>query len=228
MPPSDAAWQQKLAALRAHVAAHGRPPPQSDASSMGDWVHNQRQAKKAIDAGRKCSCKTTPARAAALEGMPGLTWEVDIEAAWEEKLVATRACVAAHGWLPRQSDVSGQGKWASHQRQAKKAMEAGSKMTPECAAALEAVPGWAWHVDVETALEEKLAALRVYVGVHGRLPPQRDVSGLARGSAPSGRLRRRWTRGGGASMAPGRLCARLRSKTCPAGRGSWRRSGRRS
>jgi hypothetical protein len=57
MPPSDAAWQQKLAALRAHVAAHSRLPLHRGASGLGARVKNQRQAKKAIDAGRECQRK---------------------------------------------------------------------------------------------------------------------------------------------------------------------------
>jgi hypothetical protein len=76
MTSHDATLRQKLAALRAHVAAHGRLPPQRDASSstsgLGAWVSNQRQAKKAMDAGRKCKHGTmTPARADALEAVVG-------------------------------------------------------------------------------------------------------------------------------------------------------------
>ena len=99
MPPSDAAWQQKLAALRAHVAAHGRLPPNSDASGLGKWVSEQRRAEKGT--------KMTSERAAALELVPGWAWEVDVQAAWEEKLAALRAHVAAHGRLPPQLDAAG-------------------------------------------------------------------------------------------------------------------------
>ena len=75
MPPlNEAAWQQKLAALRAHVAAHGRLPPRDDPSGLGNWVSNQRQGKKAMDAG-KSNTKMTPERAAALEGVPCWTWD---------------------------------------------------------------------------------------------------------------------------------------------------------
>jgi hypothetical protein len=43
MPPlNEAAWQQKLAALRAHVAARGRLPPKRDASGLGDWIGTQK------------------------------------------------------------------------------------------------------------------------------------------------------------------------------------------
>ncbi len=90
----------------------------------------------------------TPARAAALEAVPGWAWEVDLEALWQEKLAALRARLAAHGRLPPWCDASGLGAWVSTQREAKKAMDASRRsrngtMTPERAAALEGVPGWA-------------------------------------------------------------------------------------
>ena len=143
---AEALWEERLAALRAYVAAHGRVPPQSN-QGLGAWVSSQRAAQKAANAGKACSHKITPARAAALEGVPGWAWEVDLEALWEEKLAALRAYVAAHGRLPLQGHPSGLGKWVNHQREAKKAADAGKEratMTPEHAAALEAVPGWAW------------------------------------------------------------------------------------
>ena len=184
MPPSDAAWQQKLAALRAHVAAHGRLPPNRDASGLGGWVSDQRQGKKAMDLKKegKALRGMSPARAAALEGVPGWAWEVDAEAAWQERLDALRAFVAAHGRLPLRGDAAGLGAWVNTQRNAKKATDAGRKcehkMTPARAAALEAVPGWAWEVDAETAWQERLDALHAYIGAHGRLPLKSHPSGL--------------------------------------------------
>ena len=139
-----ALWEEKLTALRAYVGAHGRLPPKGNASGLGDWISTQRKAKKAMDAGRRCN-KMTPSRAAALEAVPGWTWEVDLEAAWQEKLAALRAYVAAHGRLPLQGDPSGLGAWIHHQREAKKAgNKCRHKMTPARIAALEAVPGWSW------------------------------------------------------------------------------------
>jgi hypothetical protein len=146
----EAAWQEKLEALEAYVAEHGRLPLFRDASGLGGWIHQQRQAKKAMDAGRKSSRKMTPKRVAALEAVPGWTWEVDLKAAWQAKLEALEAYVAEHGRLPRQGDPSGLGEWIHTQRQGKKAMDAGKTgtvrngMTPERAVALEAVPGWTW------------------------------------------------------------------------------------
>ena len=178
----EAAWQEKLAALRAYVAAHGRLPLRDNPSGLGHWVHHQQEAKKAADAGRRSKSRvTTPARVAALEAVPGWAWEVDLEAAWQERLAALQAFVAAHGRLPPIRHPSGMGSWIQNQRTAKKAMDAGSasdKMTPQRVAALEAVPGWAWEVDLEALWQERLAALRAHVAAHGRLPPQRDAAGL--------------------------------------------------
>ena len=164
MPPSnEAAWQQRLAALRAHVAAHGRLPPRGDALGLGGWVGDQRRTKKAMDAGRKSKHGTmTPARAAALETIPGWAWDVGVEARWLEKLAALRAFVATHGRLPPKFHPSGLGKWVGKQREAKNAAwtAAHYKMTPERAAALEAVPGWRWDVRRAAAPPAALPAKR--------------------------------------------------------------------
>jgi hypothetical protein len=183
MPPSDAAWQQRLAALCAHVAAHGRPP-YSDASGLGAWINSQRQAKKAAEEGQPLGQRMTPQRVAALDAVPGWAWEVNLEAAWQEKLAALRAYVDAQGRLPPQGDASGLGAWVNDQRQAKKATDAGrksnTKMPPQRAAALAAVSGWAWEVDAEAAWQENLAALCAYVAVHGRLPSKTHPSRLGK------------------------------------------------
>ncbi len=90
---------------------------------------------------------TTPARVAALEAAPGWAGQVDREALWQENLATLCAHVGEHGRLPLKCHPLRLGVWVESQRSAKKAMEAGSassKMTPLRAAALEAVPGWAW------------------------------------------------------------------------------------
>ena len=141
----EAAWEEKLAALRAFVGAHGRLPPRGDAAGLGDWIRNQRQAKKAAEAGLSIGRPMTPQRAAALEAVPGWAWEVDAEAVWQERLDALRAHVAEHGRLPPQRHPSGLGSWISEQRRFKRNLGRTSvAMTPVRAAALEAVPGWAW------------------------------------------------------------------------------------
>ena len=181
-PLNEAAWQEKLAALRAHVAAHGRLPPCTRGRGLGGWMIAQRSAKKAADEGKACKYRMTPERAAALEAVPGWTWEADAEARWQERLAALRAHVAAHGQLPPQSHPSRLGSWINVQRKAKKRMSAGRKggprMTPARVAAREGVPGWAWEVDVEAGWSEKLAALEAFVAEHGRLPAHAHPSGL--------------------------------------------------
>jgi hypothetical protein len=181
MSEADARWCERLAELHAHVGAHGRLPPRGDATGLGAWVDNQRQGKKAAEAGRPLGKRMTQQRVAALEAVPGWEW-ASHEAAWEEKLAAVRAFVVAHGRLPSSSHPSRLGEWTRNQRRAKRASEAGLKghhvITPQRAAALEAVPGWTWEVGRETAWEEKLAAVRAYVAEHARLPPARNPSGL--------------------------------------------------
>jgi hypothetical protein len=179
---AEASWQQKLASLRAHVAEHGRLPPCKCGPGLGGWMIIQRTAKKASDAGEPRGNKMTPERAAALEAVPGWAWEVDAEAAWQEKLAAVKGYAAAHGRLPAEGAPVGLGRWIAGQRAAKRAADAGEKrsgkMTPECAAALEGVPGWRWEGGMEDTWPEKLAALKAFVGVHGRLPSVSHPSGL--------------------------------------------------
>ena len=127
---SEADWQEKLAALRADVAAHGALPPTGHPSGLGAWVGNQRSGKNAMDAGQSGGRRRgmTPARAAALEGVPGWAWGRrgrDVPAAWGERLAALQAHVAARGALPLQGDPSGLGAWVSNQRRAKRAADAG-------------------------------------------------------------------------------------------------------
>ena len=45
-------------------------------------------------------------------------------------------------------------------------------MTPKRIAALEAVPGWAWRVDLDEKWMGKLRELKAYVEQHGELPPR--------------------------------------------------------
>ena len=178
---AEAVWEEKLAALRAYVGVHGRLPPRGDAAGLGSWISVQRRSKKAADAGRKSAGEMTPVRAAALEGVPGWAW-APRAVVWEERLAALRAYGGAHGRPPVPSDASVLGTWVRTQRWAKKAMDAGrksnTKMTPERAAALEGVPGWAWDVGLEMLWQEKLNALRAYVDAHGRLPQYGDAAGL--------------------------------------------------
>ena len=145
----DAEWKSKLVGLRAHAAAHGRLPPLHD-PGLGGWVCQQRALKRVWDAGWGGSTMT-PARVAALEGVPGWAWEaeVDVEARFRERLAELRAYVAHNAQLPPHGDAAGLSRFVDKRRAAKRAMDAGRKstLTPAHAAALETVPGWTWAAD---------------------------------------------------------------------------------
>jgi hypothetical protein len=83
--------------------------------------------------------------------------------------------VRARGALLPRGDAGGLGKWVAVQRQAKQGAAASRpcscKLTPERAAAPEAVPGWVWTVDLEARWQENLEALRAHVGARGALHP---------------------------------------------------------
>lgn len=153
MPSRDeAAWREKLDALRAFAAAHGKLPPRRHPSGLGDWVNHQRSGKGAMDAGKGSKARhgMTPARIAALEAVPGWSWALNVTAPWEERLAALEAHVAAHGRLPSRGRDADLNAWLSNQRRAKRAADAGrpcgrwAAITPARVAALEAVPGWTW------------------------------------------------------------------------------------
>ncbi len=57
------------------MAEHGRLPMQTKRKDLAYWIGRQRQAKKAMAAGRKCKHgMMTPERASALEAVPGWMW----------------------------------------------------------------------------------------------------------------------------------------------------------
>ncbi len=66
---AEAGWEERLAALRAYVAAHGWLPPKDHPSGLGNWVRRQRDTR-AADVGAMA-----PERAAALEAVPGWSWD---------------------------------------------------------------------------------------------------------------------------------------------------------
>ncbi len=159
-----AAWREKLEALRAFTAAHGKLPRRHHPSGLGDWVHNQRQDKAAMDAGKGAVARRgmTPQRKAALEAVPGWACEPR-DAAWGERLAELEAHVRARTALPTQGNASGLGKWISRQRQAKKAADAGrpgGDMMPSArVAALERVPGWTWDASRKRARDDESSGL---------------------------------------------------------------------
>jgi superfamily II DNA or RNA helicase len=72
------------------------------------------------------------------------------------------------------------GAWISHQRSAKKGM-GNYRMTPEREAALEAIPGWYWEVDLDAVWMATRDLVLVYVDEHHKLPPQ-GTNGVYRGT----------------------------------------------
>jgi hypothetical protein len=62
----EALWQARLEELKTHMAA-------GDAAGLGEWAHNQRQDKRAANAGRPRGDRP-PERAAALERVPCWAW----------------------------------------------------------------------------------------------------------------------------------------------------------
>jgi hypothetical protein len=151
--PREARWRARLAELRAHVAARGRLP--RGAGELASWVKLQLYAHSALAAGRRTWRTLSPARRAALEAVPGWTWDLPDPHAPREaarfaaRLARLRAVAGELGRLPPRAHPSGLGSWVRVQRAAKRAADAGrprphGAMTPERAAALEAVPFWTW------------------------------------------------------------------------------------
>jgi hypothetical protein len=128
---------------------------------MGHWVSQKRRGKKAMDAGVGATNGMPPERAAALKAVPGWAW-APVAAAWQERLAELKAHVRERGRLPLRGDTEGLGDWIHRQRQGQTAMDEGkgaaarSGMTPERAAALEALPGWAWGASRKRAADEVL------------------------------------------------------------------------
>jgi hypothetical protein len=114
-------------ALEAFVAEHGRLPTKGELPVLAVWIVNQRQAKKAMDAGKQCTHKMTDERIAVLEAVPCWTWEVDFEAMWLALPEELKAFVAEHGRLPTSGELLAFAMWIANQRTAKKALDAGKK-----------------------------------------------------------------------------------------------------
>lgn len=94
--------------------------------------------------------------------------------AWLAKLDLLRQYVDEVGCMPA-ADRKYKGiklsTWVNTQRQAKKGK--GGIMTPEREAALEAIPGWFWEVDLDAVWYVRLDLLRQYVDENKCLPTDR-------------------------------------------------------
>jgi hypothetical protein len=144
----DEHWRGCLELLHAYVGEFNSLPPTKGIRryyrgvNLGDWVHNQRAAKKS--GGWR---KITPERIAALERVPGWYWVNDAAAGWKGRFEQLCAYVEAHGRIPSRGESHRQnaalGRWVYEQRMAWNGTGR-YRITPERAEALESVPGWHW------------------------------------------------------------------------------------
>ena len=130
---------------------------------------------------------------------------------WHLRLEEVQQCVAQYGRLPSRSAGEPLGYWVHNQRQQYKAYQQGkrSSMTPECIAALEAVPGWewgVWGVDWEAQWQARLEEVQQYVAQHGRPPPQ-TAGALGRWVNTQRKEYKAWQQGKRSSMTPERIAA---------------------
>ena len=132
-------WVAALASLRAFVEREGHARVPSDhvegSLRLGSWVGSRRGDHKL---GR-----LEPARVAALEALPGWTWDPRADD-WAAGLAALRAFVAreGHARVPQRL-VDGHlrlGAWVTSRRVDYRQ----GRLDPARAAELEAIPGWSW------------------------------------------------------------------------------------
>jgi hypothetical protein len=135
----DAAWERTFALLEFYVTEHGDACVLrsycSGGIALGKWVNKQRAERRALSEDRRRK----------LERLPGWRWQARASA-WEERLHLLRDFVREHGHarVPRTHRVGdvGLGAWAGRQRLAYRR----GVLAPNRVAALEALPGWQWHL----------------------------------------------------------------------------------
>lgn len=136
-------WGEALALLHEYVQEHGRVPSRSArfrGVRLGAWAEAQRKLWRTGGRGMN------PARAAALEAVPGWSWAPG-QGPWFEKCALLGQYVREHGCLPPRRSTRYRGAcldtWVSRQRRSHRL--SASSLTPEKRAALEAIPGWSWR-----------------------------------------------------------------------------------
>lgn len=133
-------WDQGLRALHAYAAAHGHANPLQgavqDGFPIGQWAHDRRRE------GKRGALR--PDRAAALESLPGWTWDIQ-GSRWRTGYEHLQRYVArfGHAHPPVATVLTDYplGSWVQAQRRA----HVRGRLSLERTAALEALPGWLWH-----------------------------------------------------------------------------------
>ena len=173
--PRTDSWATGLAAVRTFVAreGHARVPTYhvEDGLRLGSWVGSRRQDHKRRRLGR--------ARAAALEALPGWTWD-KFEGDWRAGLEALHEFVAhqGHAHVPK-DHIEGDlrlGEWVNSRRVEYRR----GSLDPSRVTELEALPGWTWD-PAGDRWPSAMTALRAYAAREGHTRvPQQHVEGHVR------------------------------------------------
>jgi DNA-binding winged helix-turn-helix (wHTH) protein len=164
--PGD--WHRGWTALQQFVARRGTavvpPRAMSYGVAIGSWADSRRQEYWAGS--------LDPAHVAALESLPGWTWEGRSQKRWTARYEALRRYITDHGpAMPPANATSGTlriGDWVTAQRRAHKA----GNLPKPLAEQLESLPGWNWHDD---RWRRGLAAAQAYLAHHATLDSVDDV-----------------------------------------------------
>lgn len=128
----EAKWKANFNALERFVAQKHRYPMQGEVfegHKLGNWVTNQRAAKKSL--GRE--------RVARLGSLPGWAWNT-FDAQWMEKYLLLKAYVEEkHAVPPRSSEL---GVWCTSQRAKRRSKEG---LRPDRVKLLNKIEGWDWN-----------------------------------------------------------------------------------
>jgi hypothetical protein len=97
----DAGWEAQLAKLKAYTGHHGDcnvPQGWTEDPQLGNWVHRQRQRKKALDRGEPSAGGMTAARVAKLDAL-GFEWELSAAARNKQTAKYCRCVLPSTSWL---------------------------------------------------------------------------------------------------------------------------------
>lgn len=170
----DEAWWEKFDVFEEFVRSHGRYPTQFEEwhdVKVGNFLWGIRAGVKPND---DAWLTRFPDRVAAIEALPGWTW--DPRAAWwEEHFAQLERWAAANGHAhPSQGDCAEDGfdlgKWTAKER----GKIRGGRRTPDQAARLRALPGWVDDFkQVSTDMwEDGFSRCAEWMATNGGMPPQ--------------------------------------------------------